>query len=306
MRFLTCPLPLYILLGGAVLAWIAGWFGHIFWFVDLFSHFQLHFLAGTLILSLIAYICRERRTAAACIVFAVCIMAGLITLAPPRISGTDCKNTLKLVSFNVLTPNLEMNQVVEFLRAEQPDIIALYEINNIFAFALRPLLKYYPYNLVQPSSDNFGIALYSRVPLTNIKLISTASWDIPMIRADLGDTLILATHTLPPAGKARTGERNATLQAVEDALAENPARPAIVMGDWNATPWSSPLRAIIKHTGLQSARANNWAGTWPSQWQWLGIPIDHIFTRGYACGTTKTGPDLGSDHRPLIAVLGIN
>jgi endonuclease/exonuclease/phosphatase (EEP) superfamily protein YafD len=78
---------------------------------------------------------------------------------------------------------------------------------------------------------------------------------------------------------------------------------AIVVGDLNATPWSSGLRAAAAQGFLS---AQGLAPTWPaSVARVFGIPIDHVLadSRHWRVVQSGRGPQIGSDHLPVFARL---
>ena len=52
-------------------------------------------------------------------------------------------------------------------------------------------------------------------------------------------------------------------------------------------------------------RASLAVPTWPSAWGWLSVlPLDHVLASpGWQLVEAHTGPDLGSDHRPMVVRL---
>jgi endonuclease/exonuclease/phosphatase (EEP) superfamily protein YafD len=84
---------------------------------------------------------------------------------------------------------------------------------------------------------------------------------------------------------------------------------AVVVGDFNLTPYSPYFAAFARASGLQPARgAALAASTWPGMlatWG-LGIPIDHVFVSSNANVVAhEVGPDLGSDHLPVAVILAL-
>lgn len=81
-------------------------------------------------------------------------------------------------------------------------------------------------------------------------------------------------------------------------------RPLLLVGDFN-TPGDGPLYQTC-WSGYQDAFATAGFGlghTWYGHW-WHGLRIDHILTGpGWVVQHCWVGPDVGSDHRPLIAVV---
>ena len=64
--------------------------------------------------------------------------------------------------------------------------------------------------------------------------------------------------------------------------------------------WYAPARP--KGTGLRdSSRGMGLQPTWPADIPLLWIPIDHcLYSDGIEIRGRRTGPDVGSDHFPLI------
>jgi endonuclease/exonuclease/phosphatase (EEP) superfamily protein YafD len=77
-----------------------------------------------------------------------------------------------------------------------------------------------------------------------------------------------------------------------------------VVGDLNATPWSSGLRiATASGLGFRSLQPA-WTPTWQAG-SVFAIPIDHALgTAPLVITRRMVGPDLGSDHRPLVVSVG--
>ncbi len=86
----------------------------------------------------------------------------------------------------------------------------------------------------------------------------------------------------------------------------------IVAGDFNATPWSLELRRFA-----EDAEVNIVPGfrpSWPARLSLPHVPfrvslpqlpIDHVFvTAGMAVVEIRRGPKVGSDHLPIVAVIG--
>lgn len=78
------------------------------------------------------------------------------------------------------------------------------------------------------------------------------------------------------------------------------AGPLVVVGDFNAAPWSRMIRHLSARCGLVSPRSS--PATWPAQLGWLGVPLDGILLRGGAgvSGVAPWGADLGSNHRGIL------
>ncbi|NEO05274.1 endonuclease/exonuclease/phosphatase family protein [Moorena sp. SIO3I8] len=87
-------------------------------------------------------------------------------------------------------------------------------------------------------------------------------------------------------------------------------KPVVLIGDLNVTMWSPYYKSLIESSGLHDARAG--FGILPTLSQfspanpWLAIPVDHcLVSRDVKVIKMRTGPDLGSDHLPVITDIAL-
>jgi endonuclease/exonuclease/phosphatase (EEP) superfamily protein YafD len=111
-------------------------------------------------------------------------------------------------------------------------------------------------------------------------------------------------HPMPPITPRYHRARNQQLRiAVRES---EPARRAgVLLGDLNATPWSSGLAGLADE-GFR--RATGLSPTWPAVLGGLlGIPIDQVLvTPHWSVTTSGIGPQMGSDHFPVWARLSLS
>ena len=81
-------------------------------------------------------------------------------------------------------------------------------------------------------------------------------------------------------------------------------RDQILMGDFNTVPWSAVQTAFRNAAALDNR--GPLVPTWPAQLPApQRVPIDTVFIGGgLSIRDLHAGPDLGSDHLPLIAEIG--
>ena len=103
----------------------------------------------------------------------------------------------------------------------------------------------------------------------------------------------------PPIGKLGELMRNRYLETLSLRIAEI-SSPSIVCGDFNATPWSSIFQKFIKFSGLLFAENHLVPNSWPTTYLIPGLPIDHCLSKGLNIVRYKKGPDINSDHWPLV------
>jgi endonuclease/exonuclease/phosphatase (EEP) superfamily protein YafD len=79
-----------------------------------------------------------------------------------------------------------------------------------------------------------------------------------------------------------------------------------MVGDFNVTPWSPLFADLLRDSGLaDSCRGFGWQPTWPTRLPAMfRIPIDHcLHGAGVAIVDRRVGPEIGSDHLPLLLEL---
>lgn len=308
-----------------IVAMAAGYAGDWHWFPELFSHFQLQYacvLAALLVIESLRK--RWRRTT---LVITVClgwIMLRLATLwvAPttpnagkPQPEPAE-KREVRVMSVNLFVGNAEYDKAAQSILDADADIVSLQEVTPLWATELTDRLRHkYPYSQLATQTDAFGIAVFSRHPLT-AHVVQTEG--IPWIEADVTLTdqdtrhirpqfRFIAAHTLPPRGRHYAEARNKQLRSIADfaARARSDDLPVVLAGDLNCTRWSPYFRQMTTTAQLRSARVGfGLVTTWPADQWLLRIPIDHVLVSSrIGVADFRTGRRTGSDHLPLIVDL---
>jgi endonuclease/exonuclease/phosphatase (EEP) superfamily protein YafD len=101
------------------------------------------------------------------------------------------------------------------------------------------------------------------------------------------------------------GMAAAEREALDAALGGPKDLPLVLMGDFNAAPWSRRMRQVEQKHGLRHAPFP--VATWPVEAGPFGLPIDHVLVRGRAelVSVDPWGAHLGSNHRGLKAKLAL-
>jgi len=290
-----------------------GFLGRFYWFFDLFSHFRVQYSIVLLVLGLLLLIGRQRKTAAAFLTLACVNLVLLLQLylgAPPR--SEPASTTLRAMLLNVNTNLGDADRVQAEISAVDPDILVLEEISARWISELEWLDGAYPHSLLRPRGDNFGIGLYSKLPLSEGEVVYIGAAQVPSILAtvDTGDTdlQLIATHPPPPIGGELARQRNDQLERLPDFVRTD--LPVLLLGDLNASPWSYHFQRLLARSGLHdSTQGYGVQPTWPSHIFFLQIPIDHcLHSPDIAIVDRKIGENVSSDHYPLIVdfVIGKN
>lgn len=279
----------------------AGALGGFSYLLDLASHFQVQYLVCAL-LSTIYFAYRRQRWWGGAAGLMLLITA--LQVLPWYVGSADAPTAAdsKIMMVNVWTQNPQRHRVAAAIRDADPDIVVLLEVSESWLAEL-DLGASYPYVHEEPRSDNFGIALYSRLPLRHLRTEYLGS-TVPTIvaQADVNgkEITLVATHPLPAVSAEYASARDSQLEAVVDAYGES-AAPLLLIGDLNISMWSPIYRRVFGKSGLRNTRES--FGVMAS-WQrgsLLQIPIDMaLCDPRILVSTCAIGPELGSDHRPLI------
>jgi endonuclease/exonuclease/phosphatase (EEP) superfamily protein YafD len=291
----------------AALPALLGYAGTWHWLLDLCAHFRLQY-AVLLLCGLIAALLRRRHGLLVMLLPIWLLNAWSLMTAtgPPAVdavSATAPSWTLLMV--NVQVDNPDPSALLDLIERESPEVIGVLELSPRMAAALAVLDARYPVRLIQPRDDPFGIGLWSRLSGAEVEASPLPPIDLPTLRlrwADPQPGTLWLVHPFPPLGGEATRWRNEQLAHLAERVRGD--AQVIVAGDLNATPWSAAYRRLRADADLRDAAAGTWPRpTWsgPNVFAVLGLPIDHaLHGAGWQVRRHAVGPDVGSDHRPLL------
>ncbi len=269
------------------------------WALDLAAHWQLVFVAGLTISVSLAVLAKPQWG-----LLLLLFPLPWLTAWPTAPDGGGDGAELVVIAANVSVGNSDPAPLVDWIRSEQPDVLAIIEISDGFAKNLG-LGETFPFRVVRPRSDPFGLALLSRHPIMAHQIVDEA-YGVQRIEATLnwhGNVVtVVAFHPMPPMTPADHIRRNEDLAILATRLKDV---PAVILGDFNATPWSSAFAAPTR-AGFRLA--SGYSPTWPAAWGGLmGLPIDNVLlSRHWTVTKRETGPDVGSDHLPVLARIALD
>ena len=307
----------------AALLTTAAYFSNHYAVLAQLSPFRVQYAALLAAHALFCLVLGRRRWSALFVAFAL-LNAGAVLHAtrsfpapagPPSDPGRSAA-PLKILYANVLTSNTDPAPLLALIATEKPDLVALLEINARWkARLLAALAADFPHHSVHPREDNFGLAIFSRAIPGGGRVeffadVETPSIDLTWFHPD-ADIRMVLTHPLPPGDERSNFLRNQHLEDLAKwrrfvaglAPSGAPPQPVLILGDLNATPWCPPVRRLLSETGLRPAAgdAGLLAPTWPVPIPFLRIPLDHaLISPELACVSYRVGPDIGSDHFPLL------
>jgi endonuclease/exonuclease/phosphatase (EEP) superfamily protein YafD len=225
--------------------------------------------------------------------------------------SSDAK-TLKVLTANLRSTNRDHAPFLDYVRREQPQIIVAVETYKYWMYAFNPLWSQYRVAA--------GCALPHECDVVILTTLAPGK-DQPQpqsarVLASLllpeelggGPFRVMGLHLSRPKSGA------SSRPDLEEAIAVSKKLGAldIVAGDFNATPWGAALRHFDANVPI--ARRTRWLATWPAtlaNWDVKGLmpiaPIDHIYAgESWRVVDVERGPDIGSDHYPVLATFSLD
>jgi len=273
-----------------------------------FHYFRIQAVGSLLTCGLLLHFLKRRRWAIVSLVVGLGLTASLWPFIRPGVDASS--NTYRLLSMNVLKNNPRHDRVINYIIESNPDFIVLQETDTHWINTLDEALSTsWPYRKSVPRSDNFGIAMYSKVPWMSCEVVEySAKLPTPSLSAFFqlpnGDELrLITTHSLPPMNHSLWQSRNTLFKNLAIDVQASGNTRTIVAGDLNCSPWSYWFCRLLLESGLRnSADGQGLNITWmPIPIPVLGLPIDHVLVGPKIRVSQRTvGPYAGSDHRPVI------
>lgn len=304
-----------IILFGASLALLLGFFSSVHPAFDSFAHFRVHLAILTVAIALPLLFAPERLLALSALVFAVTSFSSILpfmhvpmapaaAFAPKPADGA----VYRLLEINLRYNNPTPEKVLSLIGRIQPDVVTLTEVGPMWEEKLALLKPAYPQQLICPRiRQPFGVAILSRRPLDESRetrcpprlSLAVAPVDFGGTTIDVGAIHLGWPWPLPQA--RQTGQLEPHLEAL--------GGDAIVAGDLNATPWSAAAAGIAKAGGLTLIPSPG--PTWihrilPKALLFAGLPIDNVFAKGAVIvHSSKRLEDVGSDHVPVLVEFSV-
>ncbi|MFO1042763.1 MAG: endonuclease/exonuclease/phosphatase family protein [Planctomycetaceae bacterium] len=241
--------------------------------------------------------------------------------------ASDPKWRLRLLTYNIhhgegVDGKLDLERIASVIRSVEPDVVALQEVDRKVKrtkFVDQPEELSRPTKMHVVFGDNiplqgghYGNAVLSRFPIRvsrNHRLprldegeqrgVLEVELDWPASSPDRSNVRVLATHL---DHRPDERERVASVRVMNELIQANPLQPALLMGDLNAVPDSTPLKELQSHW----TRANDQpVPTIPVEKP--KHQIDYILlrptSRWKVLETRALDEAVASDHRAFLTVV---
>lgn len=222
----------------------------------------------------------------------------------------------RVMTFNVYKGHADAKAIVDIVRDQRVEVLALQETTNDFVKKLDEagIHSYLPYSQVSSSDGVYGNGIWSATELrrpVDDEVGSSASF-MPggTVSFNGGATQVrfVSVHTTSP-----TNDYWQQWKRSLDELAKlrfDTSRRYVFMGDFNATYDHTPFRNIL---GNRFSDASRQAGeglkfSWPANVDYVPsfAGIDHIvLDSGMQAGQVRTVKVDGSDHKALLAIVRV-
>ena len=226
--------------------------------------------------------------------------SGDVTKGPfPMAAG---ERAIRVAHFNTYIRNTDLAATAREIERLDADVVTLVEFDGSKRPVLQNLLRSYPFQYICDDVPYCHLAIVSKHPILAVS--AKGLWDGPaFINAKLGGAMqgltVYGVHTTRfPRSRAQLRQIRAMVRHLEGQTGD-----MIVMGDFNATPFSRITTTLEQGAGL--SRVTHMP-TWPSTYGLPQLAIDHVFVSPNirVLADQQVGNPSGSDHFPIVMTLG--
>lgn len=275
------------------------------WFFQLLSHFMFQYVWLFVLFGIFFFVIEKNVFGILSILFAIILFSKTWPSQIVRVNSSKTQSELSILSINLLSSNTDSKKVNRLIAEKDADILLLIEYTSFWD--KNALTTEYPYSMIEPREDNFGIALYSKHPLTDGTIIDFTNSRFPMTAAKINignqELDFLGIHYENPIGRNQTKVQKFQIQ--ETISYVKAKQNVILIGDFNLTPYAIDFSNLLTQSDLKDSRLGfGIQGSWPSVWSPFRIPIDHaLVSKNIKVKYREIGSSVGSDHLPLYLQL---
>ncbi|MFF2625996.1 endonuclease/exonuclease/phosphatase family protein [Kitasatospora griseola] len=210
-----------------------------------------------------------------------------------------------VLSHNVAAANDDPQGTIRMLTGSGAQIVALQELSgSAVPVYVAGLAKTYPYHAVEGT-----VGLWSSYPIDGVEVVDIKMGWTRAFRAEVttskGPLAVYVAHL--PSVRVKfdsgftAGRRDVSVQALGDAVAHEPLRKVLLLGDLNGTVNDRSLAPITSQLrSAQGAAGDGFGFSWPASFPMARI--DQILSKGGLVPTdSRTLPADASDHLAVVA-----
>jgi len=234
-----------------------------------------------------------------------------------EVKSANTENTteearIKLLIANVYMKNRQAEGFLDIVNQADPDLVLVMETDQWWIDALQPVQADYSYRREYPADNTYGMALYSRYPLEDMRVDFLQNDSVPSFHTtvQLPDGRSFRFHGMHPVPPVMSkypdneGQKEVALIKVGRMVAQQ-AQPAIVTGDFNDVAWSNTSRLFQTEGELSDVRVGRGIyNSFDATSTFLRWPLDHLYvTDEFRLIELERLGKFGSDHFPIYAEL---
>jgi endonuclease/exonuclease/phosphatase (EEP) superfamily protein YafD len=304
LKFLKVSFAISALL--YLLSYTANWL----WLGEVLVNFQLQFAVIFALFATVFLFKKVKIFTLSAFLFIIppALQAFLVLLPTEQIEIEGEISQLKVQLINVWSGNTDYEKVQTYIKTETADILIIVELTPSWAQAMNPLKSNFVEWREDVRTDNFGLGIYSKVPLINIQTHEWSETGHPSFSMEIvqnGKKVnLIATHPYPPKHPNGLILRTEHFENMTQFINEMEG-PIILMGDLNCSPYSPHFKTLLAETDLSDSRKGyGIQATWPALFLSVSYPIDHaLMSREFRVINRDNGPKIGSDHLPIILTV---
>ncbi|MGW3415215.1 endonuclease/exonuclease/phosphatase family protein [Streptomyces sp. NPDC000888] len=216
---------------------------------------------------------------------------------------------LTVATHNVNADNPDPSGTAADVAASGADVVALEELTATAVPTYeKALASTYKYHSVQGT-----VGLWSKYPLTGVGPVDIKLGWTRAMRATVttpeGPIAVYVAHLPSVRVKLEAGftarQRDKSADALGEAIADDPLKQVVLLGDLNGTMNDRALNAVTAQMrSTQGAAGSGFGFSWPASFPMARI--DQIMVKGIEPVTSWTLPKTGSDHLPIAARVKIS
>lgn len=290
-----------------LLATLASYFGTLHFALDLLSHFKAHY-AALFVLSGFFFVSIKKAKWLGLSLLG--LIVNLVAILPwytaeNDFEEEDSSTPIKILVSNVHRDNRDYERLSRLVLDQQPDVLGLIEVDSPWLENLSSIRSRYRFRFEAPREDLFGLAMFSKLPMTEPRIVRFGESAMPAIVANIAAAdekfEFILVHSSWPMTADRAASRNAQLHRIAQHIQAS-ENSIVLAGDLNTTMWSPYYREFEQESGMTNARAGYGIGATWSPIHVMGIPIDHILVTPPArVGNFQVLQGIGSDHLAIAA-----
>lgn len=245
-----------------------------------------------------------RRSATALIALLLPVTVWLNLFGGLLIDRTGTGGDLTVATHNVNADNPHPITTARAVASSGADVLALEEIPNtavpVYEEALAPTYRYH--------AVAGTVGLWSKYPMADVQAVDIKlGWTRAMratVTTPKGPIAVYVAHLPSVRVKMEAGftarQRDKSADALGEAIAEEPLKRVVLLGDLNGTMNDRSLNAVTSQLrSTQGAAGSGFGFSWPASFPMARI--DQIMVKGVEPESSWTLPRTGSDHLPVAA-----